>query len=203
MTAGSEVVETVEGPKTCEDVDPEGVLIEWTWEEVLNLGNADSDGEPPNRMSALDLQGDAAYVGYWGVCDILNQNPETHPFLNGLATNVGGDKPPKRMTPQGWHHARARGLPNRYITSIAIDPKNPKTVYVARGGYANRQWVPPGSYLDRNQRLAGGHIFKSTNAGDTFTDISGNFRTPRRPGSSFGEASSSPEPTSACSCPRT
>jgi hypothetical protein len=108
-------------------------------------------------------------------CDwqqVLNRNPETEPFLNGLATNVGGDQPPKRMTSQGWHHAKAKGLPNRYITSLAIDPQNPKTVYVALGGYANRQWVPPGSYLDRNQNITG-HVFKSTDAGETFKNISG------------------------------
>ena len=168
MTAGKEVVETISGPDTrCDDFGCD-------WQEVFDLGNAKSEGEPPNSMSALDLQGDAAYVGYCGVCDILNRNPETEPFLNGLATNVEGDQPPKRMTSQGWHHAKARGLPNRYITSIAIDPRNPKTVYVTLGGYANRQWVPPGSYLDRNQNIGTGHVFKSTDAGETFKNISGN-----------------------------
>jgi hypothetical protein len=168
MTAGKEVVETISGPDTrCDELGCD-------WQEVFDLGSAKSEGAPPNSMSALDLQGDAAYVGYCGVCDILNRNPETEPFLNGLATNVGGDQPPKRMTSQGWHHAKAKGLPNRYITSIAIDPQNPKTVYVALGGYANRQWVPPESYLDRNQNIGTGHVFKSTDAGETFKNISGN-----------------------------
>ncbi len=168
MTAGKEVVETVSGPDTrCDEFGCD-------WEEVFDLGNAKSEGEPPNSMSALDLLGDAAYVGYCGVCDILNRDPKREPFLNGLATNVSGDQPPKRMTSQGWHHAKAKGLPNRYITSIAIDPQDPKTVYVALGGYANRQWVPPGSYLDRNQKIGAGHVFKSTNAGRTFKNISGN-----------------------------
>jgi hypothetical protein len=168
MTAGKEVVETVNGPATrCDEFGCD-------WQEVFDLGNAQSEGEPPNSMSALDLQGDAAYVGYCGVCDILNRDPESEPFLNGLATNVGGEEPPKRMTPQGWHHAKADGLPNRYITSIAIDPRDPDTVYIALGGYANRQWVPPGSYLDRNQDIGSGHVFKSTDAGETFKNISGN-----------------------------
>jgi hypothetical protein len=164
MTAGQEVVETLAGPET-EDDD---------WVQVFDLGNAKSKGEPANSMSALDVHGDGAYVGYCGVCDILNQDPETRPFLNGLATNLGGEQPPERGTPQGWHHATAKGLPNRYITSIAIHPRDPETVFVALGGYANRQWVPPGSYLDRNPRLGRGHIFKSTDAGETFQNISGN-----------------------------
>ncbi|HYI46061.1 MAG TPA: hypothetical protein VE174_11455, partial [Actinomycetota bacterium] len=160
MTAGQQVVERDQGP-------------EGEWVQVFDLGAAPSEGAPPNSMSALDLHGDAAYVGYCGVCDILNQDPETNPFLNGLATNVGGDAPPKKMTSDGWHFAKAKGLPNRYITSIAIDPKNPKTVYVTLGGYANRAWVPPGSYLDRNKRLGKGHVFRSTNAGESFKNISG------------------------------
>ncbi|MEA2446775.1 MAG: hypothetical protein QOK47_412, partial [Actinomycetota bacterium] len=160
MTAGQEVVERDQGPNG-------------DWTQVFDLGTAPSSGAPPNSMSALDLQGDAAYVGYCGVCDILNQNPETNPFLNGIATNVGGDAPPKKMTSDGWHFAKAKGLPNRYITSITIDPKNTKTVYVTLGGYANREWVPPGSYLDQNKRLGKGHVFKSTDAGESFKNISG------------------------------
>jgi hypothetical protein len=34
--------------------------------------------------------------------------------------------------------------------------------------------VPPGSYLDRYQDIGRGHVFKSTDAGETFTNISGN-----------------------------
>jgi len=41
------------------------------------------------------------------------------------------------------------------------------------GGYANREWVPPGSYLDKNTNLGKGHVFVSHNAGDSFTDLSG------------------------------
>jgi hypothetical protein len=95
-------------------------------------------------------------------------------FHNGLATNVGGNKPPKSMNSQGWHKAKKIGLPNRYIVAIAIDPADAKTVYVALGGYDNREWIPPGSYLDPNTNLGSGHIFVSHDAGDHFANISGN-----------------------------
>jgi hypothetical protein len=107
------------------------------------------------------------------VCDILNKDPDTQKFHSGLATNVGGSKPPKRLTSDGWHIAKAAGLPNRYITSVVIDPKNASTVYVTLGGYGNREWVPPGSYLDKNANLGKGHVFVSHNAGESFTDLSG------------------------------
>jgi hypothetical protein len=77
------------------------------------------------------------------------------------------------MTSKGWHKAKAKGLPNQYITSIAIDPKRPRTVYVTLGGYANRQWYPPGAYGDTNRRISTGHVFRSTDAGEHFVDISG------------------------------
>ena len=35
----------------------------------------------------------------------------------------------------GWHIAKAQGLPKRYITSVQIDPSDPRTVYVTLGGY--------------------------------------------------------------------
>lgn len=174
LTAGRPVVETTNRGSD--------------WTQVFDLGSQANPGKPydentagtplgdnspPNSVTAVDLQGDAAYVGYCGVCDILNKNPETQKFRSGLATNVGGSKPPKRLTSDGWHIAKAAGLPNRYITSVVIDPKNPRTVYVTLGGYANREWVPPGSYLDKNTNIGKGHVFVSRDAGESFTDLSG------------------------------
>lgn len=168
MTAGEQVVETVDGPETVTCTQVPGVVTvscSSTWKEVFVLG------EPGVHMSALDLKGDAAYVGFCGVCDI---NGQTAPFGRGLATNVGGSAPPKRMTSDGWHFAKAKGLPNRFITAVLIDPNDPKTVYIALGGYSNRSWVPPGSFGDVNKQLGKGHVFKSTDAGESFVDISAN-----------------------------
>ncbi|MDP8927555.1 MAG: hypothetical protein M3O70_03005, partial [Actinomycetota bacterium] len=178
MTAGREVVETTAGPDT-QQLGPSG------WMKVFDLGTRNHPGDPTaqpdeqdpaNSMSALDLHGDAAYVGFCGYCEVFEHTDVG--FQRGLATNVGGDRAPRRMTGNGWHFAAAKGLPNRYITSIAIDPADPKTVYVTLGGYGpaagGRQWVPPGSYLDPNQDIGHGHVFKSVDAGETFVDISGN-----------------------------
>ena len=168
MTAGRQIVETGSGAGTSAD----------DWATVFDLGTAHHPGsasaeasptDPVNQMTALDLVGSNAYVGFCGTCDVLN-NPA--PFQNGLATNVGGSKRPTRYESQGWHMARAAGLPNRYITGVAIDRADPKTVYVTLGGYL-RPWTPPGM-IDRNSRANGGHVFVSHDAGNHFTDISGN-----------------------------
>lgn len=185
VTGGNEIVETFVGG------DAGGLeipLITSTdlfaaWTKVFDLGthsrpgdpNADPTGlnlssDPLNGMSAIDVYGDAMYVGFCGPCDILNARV---PFKRGFATNVGGTSPPRAGTSDGWHIASANGLPNRFITSVAVDPRNTRTVYVTLGGYS-RRWAPPGTLQDTLAQVGEGHLFKSTDAGENFVDISGN-----------------------------
>jgi hypothetical protein len=112
----------------------------------------------------------ASYVAYCGYCDALN----TRPFANGVATNVSpaDGAVGSAGSPAGWHIAAAAGLPSRYITSIQIDPSDPRTVYATLGGYS-RRWLPPG-VLGEDADLGGGNVYKSTDAGEHFRDISGN-----------------------------
>jgi hypothetical protein len=149
------------------------------WTKVYDLGTAQHPGnssaassssDPDNQASALDVNGDNAYIGYCGYCDVVTQGV---PFARGIATNVGGSVPGKAMTANGWHIAPANGLPSRFITSIRMDPASPSTVYVTLGGYG-RSWVPPGALGDPTTNVGVGHVFKSTDAGNTFVDISGN-----------------------------
>jgi hypothetical protein len=112
----------------------------------------------------------AAYAGYCGYCDTITQGT---PFANGIATNVGGDKPGAAGAPDGWHVAAAQGLPARYITSVQMDPADPRTVFVTLAGYG-RRWAFPGAVGEDTSKVGTGHVFKSTDAGATFSDISGN-----------------------------
>ncbi len=149
----------------------------FNWIKVYDLGTANNPGvasatsstaDPNNRLSAVDLAGDNAYVGYCGPCSGLSQ----HRFGRGIATNVGGALPPQRLTRNGWHViANPAGLPRRYISSVRMDPANPRTVYVTLGGYSTH-WVPPGAVFDES--VGTGHVFKSTDGGNTFADVSGN-----------------------------
>ncbi len=82
---------------------------------------------------------DAAYVGFCGYCDTITEGT---PFGRGLATNVGGDRPGKAGTSDGWHIAKATGLPERLITSVRMDPANPSTVYVTLARLRPRLGVP-------------------------------------------------------------
>jgi hypothetical protein len=80
----------------------------------------------------------------------------------GIATSVGGT----------WHRAAAIGLPKRFITSVKSDPTNANTVYVTLAGYS-RRWMVPGA-MGEGGNLGTGNVFKSTDAGEHFTNISGN-----------------------------
>jgi hypothetical protein len=65
-------------------------------------------------------------------------------------------------------------LPQRYITSIRIDPSDPtgKTVYVTLGGYSSH-WIPPGALGEDTSQIGTGHVYVSHDAGENFTDVSG------------------------------
>jgi len=74
-------------------------------------------------------------------------------FAVGIATNYGG----------AWHQVNMAGLPNRYIAGVTVDPTNPARAYAVFNGYS-RRFVPGGGV---------GHVFETTNGGQSWTDISG------------------------------
>ncbi|MEI6434236.1 MAG: hypothetical protein WCP32_05275 [Bacteroidota bacterium] len=60
---------------------------------------------------------------------------------------------------QTWQNISA-GLPNRWITRVATDPFDAQTIYATISGFRWDEPLP--------------HVFKSTNLGQTWTDITGN-----------------------------
>jgi hypothetical protein len=158
MTGGRQIFATTLGP----------AVRGATWTQVFDLGS-NPDSGVARRQTALAVLGDAAYAGYCGNCGV--NNDETA-FANGIATNVGGAEPGAKASPAGWHIAAAQGLDGRFITSVAIDPADARTVYATLGGYYTAL-RPPGSYNDPNPNIGTGNVFKSSDAGETFTDISG------------------------------
>lgn len=169
ITGGTQVIENLAG----REATPA------TWSTAIDLGPTEREphyetdiAPPPRQTSATALYGDAAYVGYCAPCSIL-QTP--YPYDSGIATNIGAEELPEPGTSTGWHVAAAEGLPERYVTDIAIDPYDPtgQTVYATLGGYT-RKWVPPGTGADEAEDVGDGHVFVSTDAGETFRSMSGN-----------------------------
>jgi hypothetical protein len=186
LVAGRNIAETTAGVETtvgCAAEDPPEDCAETDWKYVYDLGTrshpADPDAapdedpadtDPPNHASAMAVNGDNVYVGFCGDCDPVKRRRK---FENGFATNVGGAEPPRRGTSNGWHIAEADGLPGRIITDVTPDPDDPETVYVTLGASAARYWAPIGSMGEDASDAGRGHVFKSTDAGETFKDVSG------------------------------
>jgi hypothetical protein len=172
LTAGREVVQAAFPPYEMHcypdpTVKPCAFYDNWT--QVFDLGT-DPQVAKNRSTTADDLRGDFAYVGFCGPCSVLS----TGTFGNGIATNVGGSAPAAYLQETGWHFAAAKGLPNRWITSIRIDPSDAtgKTVYVTLGGYSSH-WIPPGALGDAIANVGTGHVYVSHDAAETFTDASG------------------------------
>ncbi|MDQ6746807.1 MAG: hypothetical protein M3010_01680, partial [Candidatus Dormibacteraeota bacterium] len=137
-----------------------------------NFGNPQVDaGDVQNQVGAMALEGAAMYAGFCGDCDPIRDNLVFH---SGLATNVGGAKPPNTRSTDGWHIAGALGLPQRIITSLTIEPADARTVYATLGTSSQRPWAPPGAQPGDGLDKGAGQVFKSTDAGEHFVDISGN-----------------------------
>ncbi len=66
-----------------------------------------------------------------------------------VTTNTGGS----------WTNVSA-GLPARWVTRVAVDPNDRDVAYVTLSGYKEDDWLP--------------HVFRTTNRGTIWTDISGN-----------------------------
>jgi len=103
-----------------------------------------------HSITAITANGNTIYAGWCGPCN----SGGSHPFASGIDTNYGG----------AWHTINAPNLPNRYIAGVTVDPKNPAHVFAVYNGYS-RRWIP---------NAGTGHVFESTDGGNTFTDISGN-----------------------------
>ncbi len=161
ITTANQVFETLEA----------STVTGSTWIEVYALGvNRDADALYTGTVA--DVYGSAIYVGACGDCGVTSNDGV---FQQRLATNIGGDKPPRSGTSDGWHIASAEGLPNRLITAIEIDPNDPSTVYVGLGGYSSTLRGPHTFGEDPNNEadIAAGNLFKSTDAGETFFSIQG------------------------------
>src|SRR3954471_16160375 len=115
------------------------------------------------------------YVPFCGLCDPISQGQGTFSYFHtGLATNVKKGCTPSVGSSKCWHKTQVKGLPNRYVQGVAMDPRSPRTVYVALSGYL-RRWYPNGTNS--------GPVYVSYDAGQHFHNISGNL--PRVPGNAL------------------
>ena len=117
------------------------------WQNVYNLG-----GSGVRVATAMAYSGDTAIAAWCGPCNNAG-------FARGVA--VGSyDAGTDTWT---WTPSALTGVPNRYVGGVAIDASG--DLYLAMNGFSRRFTEGPGAGI--------GHIFKSTDGGENWTDIGG------------------------------
>ncbi|MFD8084563.1 glycosyl hydrolase [Kitasatospora sp. NPDC059722] len=118
---------------------------EWTSAYDLGAGHF---------ATAVATVNGTVYAGWCGPCN--NQG-----FSRGIA--VG------KTDGTGWHQLNLPvdgTLPNRYISSFAVDEKDAQHVFVAMNGFSRTWTEGPGA--------GNGHLFETHDGGATWTDVSAN-----------------------------
>jgi hypothetical protein len=110
------------------------------------------DNGSGHSTTAVASQHDVIWTAWCGPCNVDR-------FARGVSTNLGNV----------WHQlSLPSGVPNRYISTIAIDPRDPTgaTVYLGFNGFSRRWAEGPGANL--------GHLWRTADGGNSWTDVSGN-----------------------------
>jgi photosystem II stability/assembly factor-like uncharacterized protein len=110
------------------------------------------DNGSGHSTTVVASQNDVVWTAWCGPCN-------TTGFARGVSTNFGGT----------WHQlSLPAAVPNRYIAGLAIDPADPSgaTAYLGFNGFSRRWIEGPGAGY--------GHLWKTTNGGASWTDVSGN-----------------------------
>ena len=115
------------------------------WKPVFDSGAGRS-------TTAIAIQNGVIYSAWCGPCN--NQT-----FARGVVANTGGAF--RQLALPG-------SLPNRYISAVAVDPGDlsGNTAYLGFNGFSRRWTEGPGAGF--------GHVFKTTDGGGSWVDISGN-----------------------------
>jgi hypothetical protein len=122
------------------------------WQKVKTLAS------PGQTFTAVAYSGNKALGTWCGPCS----NSTSALFARGATVGTFDG------TSWTWKDVSfPASFPNRYLQGAAIDPNNDSHMFLAVNGFSRRFSEGPGAGI--------GHVFESTNAGDTWTDISANF----------------------------
>jgi photosystem II stability/assembly factor-like uncharacterized protein len=141
-------------------------LLSSTWKTVFTPGHAPNG---PWDSTAVYTQGKTSYVAFCSLCrPSLGTGSAATPkkVITKIATNVKPGCAAAAASSKCWHLAKSKGLPHQQVGEIAVDPKDPKTIYVGM-----RQMIVMGA---SNKAVGAAKVLVSHNGGNTFRDLSGN-----------------------------
>ncbi|MDQ1747730.1 MAG: hypothetical protein QOD07_1993 [Frankiaceae bacterium] len=171
VAAAETVWETTKGTNTqvLYDTVATGTIVKSDWTQSYDAGTSPNKSPAtgknyPWSATALAVRGANIYDAVCGACRGAFTNPSL--LLSKIATNVKPGCTAAKASTDCWRLAKSIGLPKGWVTSIVIDPKNVKTIYVAVG-----QQNP---FEFSTATTGSAKVLVSHDAGDHFTDITGN-----------------------------
>jgi hypothetical protein len=134
----------------------------WTKAFDLTTGSNPAASATAVASQTHEVNGQPVHVEYAAWCGSCSSTT----YNSGVATNEGGTWHQLPMTYTRADGTSAR-MPQRYISAVTIDPTDPsgRTVYVVYNGFSARYIEGFGAGF--------GHVYKSTDGGQTFVDVSG------------------------------
>lgn len=167
VVAGQDIHETTLGPETTSTIDPLlYTVVQTDWKQSFDAGTSEVSGAG-FQSQAIALRGENVYVAICGLCRNTLGDPEK--VFATVATNVQPGCTPAKASTECWHVAEGKGLPHNSIWNLEIDPVDPKTIYVVLNNNSQIGYDPK---VGGTQRVMVSH-----DAGETFTDITGNLAT--------------------------
>lgn len=167
IAAAGNVDETTDGMRS-NTYDPTyEELLSSTWKTVFTPPHAPNDVWD---STAVYTQGKVSYVAMCSLCrpSLSNgaaDNPAKY-VVTRIATNVKPHCQAAVASSKCWHMAASKGLPHQQISEIAVDPHDPRTIYVGL-----RQFIVMGA---SNKATGLQKVMVSHDGGNTFHDLSGN-----------------------------
>lgn len=166
IAAAGNIDQTTHGMKT-NNYDPtDEELLSSTWQTVFTP-KASKRG--PWDSSAVFTHGRVSYVGMCDTCRVSFALPTVSTprvVTPKIATNVKPHCKAGLASPKCWHMAASKGLPHEQISGIAVDPHDPRTIYVSL-----RNMI----VIGQNPKTTGSQkVMVSHDAGRTFHNITGN-----------------------------
>ena len=166
IAAAGNIDETTAGMNS-DTFDPSNsVLLSTTWVDVFD--------PPVSPNGAWDSSATYTHgtTSYAAMCDRCRPSiaagtiSDPTVVVAKIVTNVKTGCTPAKASTACWHMAKSSGLPHQQVSDIAVDPKDPKTIYVGL-----RNFIVMGT----NNAVTGTQkVMVSHDAGNTFTDLTGN-----------------------------
>ena len=170
VAAGRDVQETIKGSDTqvLSDTAATGTIVSTDWMQSFDAGKSPATdpftGNAVNwTATALAVRGADVYGALCATCSAYRESFDA--VHAAVETNVKAGCVNAKQNTGCWHVAASKGLGPGYVAGLAMDPADRNTVYAS---------VIERQFLGYPSSRVPGRVYVSHDAGESFTDITGN-----------------------------